>query len=157
MELHGEVQLNRRFLRWSQNAADAAPVFENIFAYLLKVEKQQFTTQGAQSGHAWAQLAASTVVQKQREGLRPEILRATDALLGSLTKAGDPNQLKIIQPNMLAFGSMLPYARMHQQPGPEAHYPQRRPIDLTIQNKVTIMKAVQLWLARGVAPKLAAP
>jgi Phage virion morphogenesis family len=156
MELHGEVQLNRRFMRWSSAAVDATPVWESIYSYLLGVEKQQFASEGAQSGHQWAQLAASTVAQKARDNLRPEILRATDAMLKSLTRPDDPNQLKIITPSMMAFGSMLPYARMHQKPGPRAHYPQRRPIDLTVRNKVAIVKGLQLWLARGKVVKIKA-
>lgn len=155
LELHGETQLNRRFLRWSGYAGDVTPAWESIFAYLLKVEKKQFSSQGASSGHAWAQLAQSTVANKQRLGLRPEILRATDALLNSLTKDGDEGQLKVIQPNMMAFGSMMPYAKLHQSG--TSLMPQRRPIDLTVRNKIAIMKSLQLYLARGIAPRLAAP
>jgi len=148
MELHGETQLQRRFLRWSSFASDATAAFEGIYAYLLKVEKEQFASQGATSGHAWAQLAQSTVQAKQRQGLRPEILRAHDLLFSSLTKKSDPNQLKIVQPNMLAFGSMMPYAR-YQQTG-TSRMPQRRPIDLNVKNKIAIIKALQLFLARGI-------
>lgn len=153
LELHGETQINRRFMRWSGYAGDATAAFENIYAYLMKVEKNQFASQGASSGHAWAALAASTVAAKQRMGLRPEILRAHDLLINSLTKPGDPNQLKIIQPQMLAFGSMMPYAT-YQQFG-TSRMPQRRPIDLTVQNKIAILKTLQLWLARGVTKPIA--
>jgi phage gpG-like protein len=155
MELHGETQLNRRFMRWSGFAGDLTPAWESIYAYLLKVEKKQFSSEGAMSGHDWAELAESTVKNKQRLGLRPEILRATDALLNSLTSPDDANQLKIIQPNMLAFGSMMPYAKLHQSG--TSKMPQRRPIDLTLQNKVAILKTLQLFLARGVVAKMAAP
>lgn len=153
-DVHGEKQINRRLVRFESQATDATPAFLAIYAFMLRVEKMQFSTQGSQSGHAWADLAASTVVAKQREGLRPEILRATDALMNSLTREGDPNQLKIITPSSLAFGSTLPYAPMHQKPGPAATYPQRRPVDFTEENKVAIAKSLQLWIARGIAPPI---
>jgi hypothetical protein len=151
MELHGEVQLNRRFLRWSGYAGDATPVWESIYDFLREVEKGQFASEGVESGHAWAQLAISTVEAKHRLGLHPEILRATDALYKSLTGKDDSNQLKIIQPQMLAFGSMLDYAKFHQSG--TTHMVQRRPIDLSQHNKDVIVKAVQMWLARGVVIK----
>lgn len=148
----GERQIDRRMLRLSMGAADAAPVFEVIYQFLLSVEQKQFASEGSQSGHPWAPLAASTLAAKSRQGLRPEILRATDALMNSLTQENGPAQLKVITPSQMHFGSLLPYGAMHQVPGPAANYPQRRPIDLTESNKRKIMKSIQLYLLRGKAP-----
>lgn len=148
-ELHGEAQLNRQFVRWTEFALDASPAFEEIYQYLLKIEQKQFASEGEYAGSVWADLAEATVADKARRGLRPEILRATDELYHSLTAENDPNQLKVISPSMLAFGSLMPYAKLHQT-GTE-NMAQRRPIDLTEQNKRAIMKQLQLWLARGIS------
>lgn len=146
-EVHGEVQLNRTFQRWAEHAGDATPAWEEIYSQLIKIEQEQFATEGAAGGEAWAALAASTVAAKARMGLRPEILRATDEMYNSLTNEDDPNQLKIITPSMLAFGSLMPYAKYHQSG--TSHMPQRRPVDLTETHKRKIIKTLQLWLARG--------
>lgn len=151
----GERQIDRRMLRLIYGATDAAPVFEVIYEFLLKVEERQFASEGAQSGHPWAPLAASTLEAKARAGLQPEILRATDALMNSLTQQDGSGQLKVIGPSSLHFGSLLPYGAMHQNPGPAANYPQRRSIDLTEDNKRRIMKSIQLFLLRGKAPGIA--
>lgn len=150
LEVHGEVQLNRRFIRWIASATDATPAWEEIYLYLLQAEEKLFDSEGQEAGQRWADLAESTVARKAREGLRPEILRATDELRQSLTEIDDVNQLKYITPTSLAFGSTLPYAVLHQSG--TFQMPQRRPIDLTEKNKVAIMKGLQLWLARGQRP-----
>lgn len=46
----------------------------------------QFETEGAFAGRPWAPLALSTVAQKQRLGLRPEILQATGQLKRAASK-----------------------------------------------------------------------
>lgn len=152
-DVHGETQIDRELVRWTDSFTDASPAFAMIYNFLLRVEKLQFDTQGGASGHPWPALKAGTVEEKLRKGLRPEILRATDELMLSLTSEGDSNQLHEVGPSWLAFGSNLPYATAHQS-GTD-HIPQRRPVDLTEANKVAIAKSLQLWIARGVAPEIA--
>src|SRR5256885_1308109 len=100
-EVHGETQIDRELVRWTDQFTDASPAFAMIYNFLLKVEKMQFASEGAQSDHPWPTLAAGTVTAKARAGLRPEILRATDELLKSLTDEGDANQLHEIGPSWL--------------------------------------------------------
>lgn len=149
----GETQINRKMLRWSLRSGDFAPAFEAILEYLEKVEEKQFDSEGAYSGSPWAPLKESTLKAKERAGLDPRILHATLALRNSLTQSSAPEAIRIATPSMMVFGTTLPYARMHQQPGSAAPYPRRRPIDLTEKNKLSIMRTLQAWIVTGGIPE----
>lgn len=143
----GETQINRRLMRWSVRAADFAPVFEGILEFLERVEEAEFESEGAYAGSPWAQLAASTVVAKERAGLDPRILHATLALRNSLTKSDDPEAIRIATPSMMVFGTTVPYGKYHQSG--TSRMPRRRPVDLTEKNKAAIIRAMQFWITRG--------
>lgn len=149
---HGELQINRRMMRWSHRAGNLTEVFASVAEYWMEVERELFYSEGASGNHPWAKLSESTIDSKESRGLEPGILRATDKLYESLTSGlvDDETRHRVITPQTLIFGSKLPYARMHQKPGSRARYPQRRPIDLNESNKVITMKMVQYWITRGI-------
>lgn len=149
MEVLGEVQLRRRLLRFSDRAVNARPAFAVISEYLNEVEKKQFASEGAYSGHPWAPLAESTKKTKASRGQRPEILRATDAMKKALTNKRGPNKKLVMTRSMLIQGVKgLDYPEIHMAPSTSTHT-QRRPVDLTEANKVACVKIVQLWITRG--------
>lgn len=158
MVVLGETQVNRRMMRWSARAGDARPVWGVVAEYLMHVEARLFDTEGASSGHAWAPLKDSTIKFKERYGLRPEILRATDALRNALTIPGDSNQKIIPTKTTLVFGAKGDPAHygpilMKTQPGGISR--PRKPIDLTEYNRRACVKMIQLWIARGVTRMVA--
>lgn len=148
----GERQVNRRLLRWSERAGNARPVWGVVAEYLMRVEARQFDTEGAASGHPWAPLKESTIKAKERLGLRPEILRATDALRNALTIPGDSNQKIILGKSTMVFGvkgDPAGYGPILMKTKPGIDRP-RKPVDLTEYNRRACVKMIQLWIARGV-------
>lgn len=157
IEVLGEEQINRRLLRWAGRAGNAVPVWETIAEYLMAVERAQFDTQGAYSGHPWAPLKEATIMAKQRRGEDPRILHATLAMRNALTQKGDQHQRLQMTKSMMRFGIKgLNYPNIIQRKVVDGGRP-RKPVDLTEKNKVVIAKMVQLWIARGVAASVPTP
>jgi hypothetical protein len=155
----GERQIQRKMMRWTERAMDMRPAFGAVAEYLMRVEARQFDTEGAASGHPWAPLAASTKKRKEALGLRPEVLRATDALRDALTIPGDKNQKVLMTRDTLVFGVKGDPAEygprlMKQTPGGIDRA--RKPVDLTELNRRAAIKMIQLWVARGVTTIFAA-
>jgi phage gpG-like protein len=146
-EVAGDILINRRMLRMAEFAGDAAPAFEAIGESMLGIEKLQFESEGART-EPWAPLQESTIKRKEAEGLDLRILHATLELEKSLTSRGGANRF-IVTPNMLVFGSELPYASVHQNPKESNPLPQRRPIDFTEADKVGFIKTLQAWIMAG--------
>lgn len=151
-EVAGDVLINRRMLRISEFAGDAAPAFEMIGEQMLEIEKLQFESEGERSGDPWTPLQQTTVDRKAAAGLDPRILHATLALEKSLTTRGGDNRF-IVTPNMLIFGSELEYAGVHQNPKESNPLPRRRPIDFTEADKVGFIKTLQAWIMAGMRVK----
>lgn len=136
-------------LRFADQLAVPAVGLEAAGVVLREVTEQQFDTQGQHASGGWAPLAASTVAEKARKGLRPEILQATGRMKESLTRRFDSGHIEELRgPDTLAFGSRVPYAGYHQTG--TSRMPRRRPIALTEGDKRRIMKAIQLAMVRGV-------
>jgi phage gpG-like protein len=157
IDVLGERQINRRLLRFTEHAANMVPVWAEVEAFLIEVEKGQFSSAGRNSGHPWDDIKDSTKRAKARSrnaktrANSDKILMASEKLYNSLTKARTSESIRTKTPSTMIFGTKLKYGRMHQSPGPAAAYPRRRPVDLTERQKVAIVKAMQLWISRGVA------
>lgn len=149
LSIDGDVQLNRELLRVGQNAGDLKPAFEVISRLWIGETKAQFATQGAHASGGWKPLKPSTVLAKRRKHLRPEILRATDALLRSLTVKGDPNMVLKIGETELDYSSKVPYVGAHQNPRPGSRLPQRRPVEFTETARRNTVKVLQRWIFTG--------
>jgi hypothetical protein len=151
----GETQINRRMLRISERATMAAPALELVHDYLTGVSEGQFETQGAASGHPWAPLVSATRERKERDkdprvkASGSTILVATGALKRSLVNQGDPNMVHIVTNDTMVYGTKLKYGQVHQKP--PAGQTRRRPVDLTLENKLVMVKTIQYWIMRGVA------
>lgn len=147
----GETQVSRRLMRWSERALNAKPAFVAVSEYLVEVEQELFASEGSSSGHPWTPLKASTLAIKERLGLRPEILRATDALHDALTKMGDKNQKLLIKKDTMIFGvkgDPKEYGSILMKKKSYSGKP-RKPVDLNEANRRVIVKIIQNWVARG--------
>jgi phage gpG-like protein len=148
-EVSGDVQLNRELLRVGGRGVDASPAFEAIADRILSEDALQLGSQGRHASGGWKPLQPATMEAKRRRNLRPEILRATDSLMRSLTVRGDSNQVLKVRPDGLDLGSKLPYAGAHQNPKPGSRLPQRRPVELTETTRRDITKTLQRFVLTG--------
>lgn len=147
ISISGDKQLNRRFVTMKHSVEDATPAWKSITTFLERTERSQFAQQGV--AKSWAPLAQSTVESKRRNGLRPEILRATDALKNSMTKKSSGDAIRIQEPTFMVFGTSVPYAGYHQTG--TKRMPQRRVLDLTPEQRIEIMKRLQRFIVTGKA------
>lgn len=150
-EVSGDVQINRELGLAGVRATDAAPAFEAIADFWIAETKDQFATEGRHASGGWKPLKPATLEAKRRKKLRPEILRATDRLLTSLTVKGSDEMILQVGPTELAYGSAVPYVGAHQRPRASSHLPQRRPVEFTEQARRTTVKILQRWVLTGEA------
>ena len=148
-EVAGDVQLNRDIVRVGQRAQDMTPAFEQVAELWIGETAVQFVTEGRHASGGWKPLKQATIDAKRRDGLRPEILRAHDALYRSLTSPTqtDPNMVLKITPGELDYGSKLDYVKYHQRG--TRNMPQRRPVEFTEKTRRDTIKILQRYLLTG--------
>ncbi len=146
-EVAGDVQLNRDILRVGDRARDMSEAFGAVAELWISETAEQFATEGRHASSGWRPLAQSTIDEKRKQSLRPEILRAHDDLLRSLTSRGDSNMVLTITPGELDYGSKLPYAEFHQRG--TRKMPQRRPVEFTESARRNTIKILQRYLITG--------
>jgi hypothetical protein len=151
VEVFGDKQISRHLLRFGERAVRATPLWNSLYRDLQNIERVQFLTEGAHGSGGWAALAPSTIADKERRGLSPWILRASEILFNSLTGRG-LGQIKEIGPDFMRFGSDIPYGIYHQRG--TVHMPMRKVIDITEPERVAIVKKIQMFLVRGVVVPL---
>jgi phage gpG-like protein len=144
--------ISRRLLRIADRVIDFSPAFVQIADDIRASEQELFDTEGASAGRPWERLRPHTVQAKLAHGQDPRILHRDGPLEASLTEGhggtpGDPNQVVVITPSALAFGSSLPYAGAHQRGS--GHVPQRRPMDFSEHTKQQLVKRLQAHALGG--------
>ena len=148
-EIDGDVQVSRKLLRFGQSAQDARPAFNSMIDQIISLTKRQFDTQGVSGSGGWDPLKPQTIAAKLRKNQDPRILRASGNLFESLTSLGAKGQRRIVEPGFMVFGSDLPYSGVHQKGSPGKNIPQRRPIELTRQNRKQLVKTLQRYIMTG--------
>lgn len=140
----GDTIVRRDLMRFSANLAAPMAALEVAGVVLREAVEEQFDTEGHHASGGWAPLADSTVEQKARRGLRPEILQATGRLKESLTRRFDSEHIERLSPDHLTFGSLVPYGIFHHTG--TRRMPRREPVALTEGDKVRLVKEMQAVL-----------
>lgn len=148
VEIFGERQVSRELLRFGDRIEDARPAFRRIVEHLMDVEQRQFDTQGQYASGRWAPLKEETIRAKVNRGEDPRILRATEALMHSLTQRGAAGQKLIITPTEMVFGTTVPYAKFHQTG--TSRMPQRRPVEHTERDRRELVRILQRHIVGAV-------
>ena len=151
-EVAGDVQVNRELIGLSARGRDMSPAFDVILDLWIEETTEQFASEGGHASGGWKQLQPVTIARKRREGLRPEILRATDRMMQSLTRRGDSDMIATVSPSELDYGSSVPYTRFHQTG--TRKMPQRRPVEFTEPTRRATLKILQRFLVTGEAAPL---
>lgn len=148
IEAFGEVEMERTLLRWDERIRNPRRVWTAIHKEFLALEEHQFESQGELSG-GWKPLADSTVRAKERAGLDPRIMFATERLYKSLTHQGSEDMVYEATADQLLMGSTVPYGVYHQSRQPRQRLPRRPVVVLPDQTKVAWVKKLQRWIVSG--------
>ena len=146
IEVLGDVQVNRTFMRMNESAHNLQPLWHRLLHELRMIETVQFLTEGQHGSGGWPALKESTVKAKKRKGQMPWIERATEELFKSLTEDA-PGSIAEVTSDWLRYGTDVPYAKF-QQTG-TVHMPRRRLVQLTGEERVELTKLVQRYLVTG--------
>lgn len=142
IDVHGEQQVARDIIRFGEHVADPQPLWANLREMFQRIEEERFAAQGP----GWAPLKEATVAVKQAKGQPAAILRATDALMRSLTGTGT-GALFEATGDTLRLGTTDPKAGFHQQG--TSRMPQRKVIDFTAGHRRDLVKRIQRFIVTG--------
>lgn len=161
LSVAGDVQMDREIEAVSQHALGIDHVLRDIALDLRKVTTEQFRTEGAYASGGWprltegyrkrkARIVAAHKVIAGREARYMQILRLTDRLRQSFVYKSDPEHIEHIINHTLTWGSSVPYARFHQNPGsgPNAQK-QRRMLELSERKRQQYARAILTYLRTG--------
>jgi phage gpG-like protein len=141
-EVLGEKQVSQMLSRTTDKAADLGPYWLMVQGLLTETIREQFDTQGGRTG-GWEPLSERYASDKVRRFGSQPILVATGALRDSLL--GGPGRIVRQEGNeSLLFGTQLGYGSFHQSG--TVNMPQRRILDLTNDDRRTMMKMLQRHL-----------
>lgn len=150
IESYGESIVNRELVRFGRNTADLTDAMRDVGTIMREASEAQFRSEGGYASGGWPPLSDSRIAYKARHDLAPEILRATDTLMNSLTRKFDPLHVEHASADSLRFGSLVRYGIYHQSSRPRTKIPFRPPIALTELDKRRIVRTLQESILEGV-------
>jgi phage gpG-like protein len=157
----GEVQMDREIEAIGTHAEGIDQVLRDIARDLNKETKEQFETEGRHASGGWPPLTDRYAKRKARmiatgkfiAGRRArymQILRLTDRLRLSLVNRDDPEHVETIEDHTLEWGTRVPYARYHQNPGVGPHAQKRRRfLDLPEKKRQDYARAILTYVRTG--------
>lgn len=146
---YGEKIIERHLLRFSEHLENPRAALEVAADHLRHAVEEQFDTEGGHASGGWMALSERRVEEKARLGLDPQILRASGALMESLTRKFDSRHIERLSGSSLTFGSTVFYGIYHQSSRPRTVIPFRPPIALTEGDKREMVKSMQRALVKG--------
>jgi phage gpG-like protein len=99
------------------------------------------------SGPGWQGLADDTKAQKARQGFPDKVMVATGVLRDSLTQITGPQRVYERSPDVLRFGTTVPYAHFHQSG--TRFMAQRKLIDLSVKERDEMAGIIMRYITRG--------
>lgn len=148
-DVYGAKQISRRLERFAMLPSNAAPAWRAIVELMKQDIEEQFDTEGGSMSGGWPPLKPVTIARKERLGLSPEIMRATERLEQSLTDERGSDQIFDIGPHGFRFGSGVPYGAWHMGPSADGSRPARKPVDFTEAHRRKYAKVLQAFLVGG--------
>lgn len=125
-------RVSKNLQRQGERATNLKRIAPSIYRTFQKYERALFTTQGASGPDGrWPALKPETVARKRKMGKRSKILQEEGDLLRSLTRKNDPDAVFRVEGNSMFMGTSRPYAKFHQDPGPNSRLKRRRPVVLS--------------------------
>jgi phage gpG-like protein len=158
INVSGDVQMDREIEAVGKNLATIDHVLLDIARDLNRETDLQFATSGLHASGGWAPLTEAYRKRKERMVAtgkmingRParymQILRLTDRLRMSFKNRSDPEHIEHIVDHTLSWGTRVPYARYHQNPGPTGT--RRRPLELSERKRQEYARAILTYMRTG--------
>ena len=157
--MFGDVQLDRTLLRFIDRADDVRPALEAMAADFLRMETEQFRSEGAFASE-WHSLNPDYAEAKRLAVGDKPILQRSGDLMESLTNPADEHHVRIIDWDELFVGTDIEYARFHQTGtgnkrgrtdthGDRDGLPMRRPVEFRETDRRMWVQILQRWLVTG--------
>lgn len=163
LDVSGDVQMDRTLEAVNATSGQIDSVLRDIGKDLRRVTDQQFKSEGRYASGATGWPALSDAYLKRKRAMvaqgkvihgRParhmQILRLTDRLRESLLSVSDPEHVESIHNHTLLWGTSVPYARYHQNPGkgPRA-MKRRRFLELPESTRQKYARAILTYVRTG--------
>jgi phage gpG-like protein len=140
----GDVVLARAMSRFGEGVSDFRPVWEQIRDDFVRIEGEQFDSEGGRGGEPWAPLSSSYAAWKAKHFPGMPIMRLTGQLWSQL--AVGTGLFVDLRPMELHMYPTAFYAAIHQQGSPKTNMPARRLVALTEDDKMGWMKMIQNYV-----------
>lgn len=145
----GETQIARELQGMGLRSLDPTPAWLEIVKAMQGDTKELFESQGNTGMFGeWAPLKEATIQRKLAEGLRPEILVATGALVSSLVEETDDSIIEI-DPEGITYGTKLDYGAIQYKGSDKVPLPRRRPIDFSELQRREFVKILQRFIVES--------
>lgn len=138
----GDVVLARGLSRFGDGIKDFSPAWNQILADFLRIEGEQFETEGHRAQRPWTPLSPTYAAWKEKNFPGRPILQLTGALWSQMTVGTGLNVS--IHPLELRMQPTAYYALFHQQG--TATMPARKVVDLTEEDKMGWMKILHNYV-----------
>jgi hypothetical protein len=145
--LEGEQVIQRQLEGLEQRLSDMTPAWPHVLRAFRIIMYRAFSTEGGSTGSPWPQLAQSTIKDRERQGFpgRHPILARTHTLERALTSDGGAS-IVVELPQYFAIAVDLDYFKYHQSRRPRTKIPRRAPINLTQDNKTSLLHPIRLYV-----------
>lgn len=145
LDMQGATDVFRKFEKAAVDAENTLGAMADIAANMVEAEDSLFMSQGRRGGGSWAPIKFDTEFRKGSS----IILVDTGRLYESLTKIGSPDQILVIRPTEVEFGTNVPYANIHQTGAPRRNIPKRPIIRFTAGDRQRWVDILEKHLMRA--------
>ncbi len=145
VSVSGEEQLARGFSRFGEAVSDYSPVWRELADDFLKVERDQFVSEGRSGSGGWVPLSPGYAAWKAKHTPGRPLLVQSGKLRQSLTEHGGEH-IEEIRKDSLRLGTGVPYAIYHQ--AGTRHMPARKLVELSEADKTRWTKKIQSFIVQ---------
>lgn len=139
IEVFGDTQFDREMQARGRRSVQARPLYDDLGWKLIKIQREQFRTEGARGGAPWAPLEPSTIRAKGHDTIMVDSGATKDSF-----EYGDTLNIFEATDDDLKWGSRAEGGSYHQ---PDAKG--RRVFALTENDRREIVRDMQHWVIFG--------
>lgn len=142
LEFWGDEQVSRTLERWSDNAEDLTPAWDELRDRFVRLEERQFSSQGRYGSGGWSPLSPGYASWKARHYPGRPILEREGDLRRSLTEPA----VYLATPRSMVVGSDVEHGLYHQRGD---GVPRRRPVELPESERREWVQVLQRFIVTG--------